>query len=325
MNLYREVELATLVSSPPRGQEWVHEVKFDGFRLLGFFVNGEVLLRTRNCKDWTDRFPSIVGAMKTLPVQSVVIDMEAAVSINGKTSFQELQNALGERGRGPSIVAYVFDILHLNGVDLRSQPLLERKTRLRSLLKSATKRKTLLYSDHFIGDGARIFKQTCRLGLEGIVSKQAKSTYAPGRQKSWLKTKCTLRQEFIILGFSQSRSGPRAIGALYLGYLRQSRLHYAGKVGTGFTMKSAHELAERFRSMRVSAATLTRGEMRGMSANEYQSVGWIRPSLLCEVAFTEWTNDGRVRHPSFQGLREDKNAADVKQEVPTHANATRHP
>src|SRR5678816_2935223 len=249
MKVYHTVQLATLVASPPRGEDWVHEVKFDGFRLLGFLADGEARLVTRNRKDWTDRFPSIVDAMKALRVQSVVMDMEAAVTINGKTSFQELQNALGGRGTASTIVGYVFDILHLNGEDLRPLPLLDRKRRLQSLLHAATKRKVLIYSDHFTGDGEKIFEHTCRLGLEGIISKQAKSLYAPGRQKSWLKTKCTLRQEFIILGFSQSRSGPRAIGALYLGYTKQGTLRYAGKVGTGFTMQSAHELAERFGSM----------------------------------------------------------------------------
>jgi bifunctional non-homologous end joining protein LigD len=316
LNLYRAVQLATLVSSPPRGEDWVHEVKFDGFRLLGFVADGDARLITRNCKDWTGRFPSIVDAMKALRVQSVVMDMEAAVTVNGKTSFQELQNALGDRGTASTIVGYVFDILHLNGEDLRPLPLLDRKQQLQLLLESATKKKVLIYSDHFTGDGARIFDQTCRLGLEGIISKRAQSPYVPGRQKSWLKTKCTLRQEFIILGSSQSRSGPRAIGALYLGYTKQGKLRYAGKVGTGFTMKSAHELAERFELMPALGATLTRSEMQGISSGEYKSINWIKPVLLCEVAFTEWTNDGRIRHPSFQGLREDKSAADVKQEVP---------
>ncbi len=175
MHVYRAVQLATLVASPPRGEDWVHEVKFDGFRLLGFLADGEARLVTRNCKDWTDRFPSIVDAMVALRVKSVVMDMEAAVTIDGKTSFQELQNALGERGTASTIVGYVFDILHLNGEDLRPLPLLDRKRRLQSLLQSQAKKKVLIYSDHFTGDGAKVFEHTCRLGLEGIICKQAKS------------------------------------------------------------------------------------------------------------------------------------------------------
>jgi bifunctional non-homologous end joining protein LigD len=161
-----------------------------------------------------------------------------------------------------------------------------------------------------------MFEHACRMGLEGIISKEAQGRYLPGRQRGWLKIKCTLRQEFIILGFSQSRSGPRALGALYLGYVKDGKLHYAGKVGTGFTMESAGRLAERFARIRTKTPTLTRTETRGLSSREYQAIGWVKPSLLCEVAFTEWTNDGRIRHPSFQGLREDKKATEVKQEVP---------
>jgi bifunctional non-homologous end joining protein LigD len=321
---YREVELATLVSAPPRGDDWVHEIKFDGFRLLGFISEGAVCLRTRNGKDWTNRFPSIMGAMQALVLQSAVFDMEAVVIVDGKTDFQHLQNALGEGGNASDVVAYIFDILHLNGEDLRRLSLIDRKKKLQSVLQSRRKKEVLLYSEHFTGSGARVFQQSCRLGLEGIVSKQAASPYTPGRQRTWLKTKCTLRQEFIILGFSRSRSGPRAIGALYLGYVKRDDLQYAGKVGTGFTMRSALELAERFASIPAAKPTLSRSDMRGLSRREYESISWIKPSILCEVAFTEWTNDGRIRHPSFQGLREDKNARDVKQEVPMQTQSTIH-
>jgi bifunctional non-homologous end joining protein LigD len=321
MERYPTVQLATLVSAPPTGRDWIHEIKFDGFRLLGFVCRGVSRLRTRNGKDWTDRFPTITKALESLTVQTAVIDMEAVVVINGRSSFQHLQKALGEGGNPSEIVGYAFDLLYLDGEDITRLPLLDRKEKLKQTLDKP-KRKGLLYTKHLEGDGAQIFQQSCRMGLEGIVSKDAQSRYTPGRQKAWLKTKCTSRQEFIILGFSQSRSGPRAIGALYLGYTKSGKIQFAGKVGTGFTMKSAHDLAQRFASVKTSTPTLTRSETRGVSTREYESIAWVKPSILCEVEFTEWTNDGRVRHPSFQGLREDKAAGEVRKEeaVPT-ANA----
>jgi bifunctional non-homologous end joining protein LigD len=164
-------------------------------------------------------------------------------------------------------------------------------------------------------------KQACAKGLEGIISKRADAPYVAGRQKTWLKVKCALRQEFIIVGYSVAKTGGRALGALYLGYRKDRALVYAGKVGTGFTMKSARELVERLRKVAVSEPVLTRAETRGMGAVEWKTVHWVRPTLLCEVAFTEWTEDGRIRHPSFQGLREDKDAAEVKQEKPAHVSS----
>jgi len=322
---YSDVELATLVDAPPEGMHWIHEVKFDGFRLLGFMCGKHAQLRTRNHKDWTSRFPVIAASLEKLGAEDVVVDMEAVVIENGKSSFQTLQNALSGEGDPGRIVAYVFDLLHLNGEDVTHLPLLERKARLKTLLHRSGRRSALFYSDHVEGHGKKMFAEACRMGLEGIVSKEARGPYRPGRQRSWLKTKCTLRQEFIILGFSQSRSGPRAIGALYLGYRKNGELRYAGKVGTGFTMKSAEELAGRFALIPSATPAIPRTLTGGMSSREYHSIGWLRPALLCEVAFTEWTHDGRIRHPSFQGLREDKEAKDVKQEVPMPTRASTAP
>jgi bifunctional non-homologous end joining protein LigD len=161
-----------------------------------------------------------------------------------------------------------------------------------------------------------MFVQACGKHLEGIVSKKADAPYIAGRQKTWLKSKCAQRQEFVILGFSDARKGERALGALYLGYRRDGALRYAGKVGTGFTMKSARDLAARFATLAVRKPVLTRAESGGLTAREYEAIRWVKPVLLCEVAFTEWTQDGRIRHPSFQGLREDKDARDVRKETP---------
>jgi bifunctional non-homologous end joining protein LigD len=316
MQRYPEVELATLVDQPPEGDQWVHEIKFDGYRLLGFVSGGEARLRTRNGKDWTERLPSLVSALKKLKVKDAVLDMEAVVlDAEGKSSFQALQAALGDGGKRDRIVAYVFDLLHLDGKDLTRLPLTERKAKLAELLKKSRAGPALRYSEHVVGQGHEMFTKACERGLEGIVSKQADAFYIPGRQRSWLKIKCSQRQEFIILGYSAARSGDRALGALYLGYRKDGKLRYAGKVGTGFSMKGARDLVERFKKLAAGKPVLTRVETE-LPAGEWQSIHWIKPVLLCEVAFTEWTQDGRIRHPSFQGLREDKDASAVKKETP---------
>jgi len=240
----------------------------------------------------------------------VILDAE------GKSSFQALQAALGGGGNREKIVAYVFDLLHLDGKDLTALPLTVRKEKLHALLKTSGQNSAVRYSEHIVGQGGEMFAKACARGLEGIVSKKADAPYTAGRQKDWLKTKCAQRQEFIILGYSAARTGDRALGALYLGYRKDGALRYAGKVGTGFSMKSAHDLAERFAKLAVTKPVLTRAEMGGLTAGEWQSIRWIKPVLLCEVAFTEWTEDGRIRHPSFQGLREDKDAGEVKKETP---------
>ncbi len=218
MELYPDVQLATLVDEPPQGEEWLHEIKFDGYRLLGFVSGGAAALRTRNGKDWTESFPSLAAAMEKLKVKDAVLDMEAViVDEQGKSSFQALQAALGDGGKPEKIVAYVFDLLHLDGKDLTRLPLTERKEKLENLLKKSKQDRWLRYSAHIAGEGDAMFAKACEAGLEGIISKRANAPYVAGRQKSWLKIKCSLRQEFIILGFSDARTGGRALGALYLG------------------------------------------------------------------------------------------------------------
>jgi bifunctional non-homologous end joining protein LigD len=317
MQRYPEVELATLVEAPPDGGQWLHEIKFDGYRLLAFVSGGVAGLRTRNGKDWTESFPSLTAALGKLKAGNAVLDMEAVIlDEQGKSSFQALQGALGDGGSPGKIVAYVFDLLHLDGKDLTRLKLTERKQKLQSLLQQSKQESWLRYSEHVIGQGTEMFAKACETGLEGIVSKQCDAPYETGRQKSWLKIKCTRRQEFVILGFSDARTGGRALGALYLGYHKNGALHYAGKVGTGFSMKSARDLADRLATMTTEKPVLTRAETVGLPAAEWRSVHWIKPTLLCEVAFTEWTHDGRIRHPSFQGVREDKDAGEVKKETP---------
>jgi bifunctional non-homologous end joining protein LigD len=321
MKRYFEVQLATLVDTPPEGAQWLHEIKFDGYRLLGYVSGGASRLLTRNGKDWTNHFPSLSAAIEKLPVKNAVLDMEAVVlDEDGKSSFQSLQAALGEAGNRGNIVAHVFDLLHIDGTDLTQKPLLERKERLQILLKS--NKLPLRYSGHVLGEGAEMFAKACETGLEGILSKQANAPYVAGRQRSWLKIKCSRRQEFIIVGFSDARKGERALGALYLAYKKNGVLHYAGKVGTGFSMRSAREIAGRLTKIGVKTPVLSRGETVGLAAGEWRAVHWVEPVLLCEVAFTEWTGDGHIRHPSFQGLREDKDASQVKKEQPMPTSTT---
>ncbi len=314
---YPEVQLATLVDDPPQGDDWLHEIKFDGYRLLGFVSDGTSALRTRNGKDWTEKFPSLTTAMNKLKAQDAVIDMEAVIlDAQGKSSFQSLQEALGDGGKPEKIVAYVFDLLYLDGKDLTHLPLTQRKELLEGFVTKSKQDRWLKYSAHIAGEGQALFSEACKKGLEGIISKRANAPYSAGRQKSWLKIKCSLRQEFIILGFSDAHTGDRALGALYIGYRKDGALRYAGKVGTGFSMKSARELADQFKGLAIEKPTLARSETQGLSAGEWKTIHWIDPSLLCEVAFTEWTQDGLIRHPSFQGLREDKGALEVHQETP---------
>jgi bifunctional non-homologous end joining protein LigD len=324
MRDYPGVELATLVDRPPEGESWIHEIKFDGYRLLGSVSGGAARVRTRNGQDWTEKFPILVEGLEKLKVKDAVLDMEAVVlDKNGKSSFQGLKSALGSGGDAGNIVAFAFDLLHLDGRKLVDLPLAGRKEKLEALLKKSKGPAALRYSDHITGHGGDMIARSCGMGLEGIVSKRADAKYRAGRQKSWLKSKCGLRQEFVILGYSSARRGGRSLGALYLGYHKSGRMHYAGKVGTGFTMQSAKEIAARLDKIAVKKPVMERKEMDPLLPGEWREIHWTKPVLLCEVAFTEWTDGGHVRHPSFQGLREDKDARAVKKEEPVHVDGTK--
>ncbi|MGJ5818841.1 DNA ligase D [Paludibaculum fermentans] len=323
MEEYPEVQLATLVDAAPEGRNWVHETKFDGYRLLGLLAGGTVRLRTRNGHDWSERFPAISEALGHLKAKTAVVDMEAVVlDQGGKSNFQALQAALGAGGQPDEITGFAFDLLYLDGQELASRPLMERKEKLRNLLRKSKPGGALRYSEHLESDGRQVYAKACDLGLEGIISKRVDAPYVAGRQQSWLKVKCTLRQEFIITGYSAARSGERALGALYLAYKQGSGLRYAGKVGTGFSLASAKELVRRFKPVLTSKPSISKAERDTAAAHEFAGIQWVRPTFLCEVEFTEWTKDGRIRHPSFQGLREDKAAMQVKKETPKPVTET---
>jgi bifunctional non-homologous end joining protein LigD len=318
---YPGAELATLVDAPPRGDEWLHEIKLDGYRLLAFLADGAVKLITRNGNDWTAKFASISAAVRRLKAKQAVLDMEAVVmDTDGKSSFQAMQRSLGENGKPELITAYVFDVLHLDGLDVSPEPTIARKQKLEALLKKSTGAAALRYSDHVVGHGNDMIAKACSMGLEGVVSKLADAPYRRGRQPDWLKSKCIKRQEFVIIGYTPARSGGRAIGALHLGYNEGGKLRYAGKVGTGFGMKAAEELRGRLSKLETNSPASDK-----VPRSVLKTAHWVQPRMLCEVSFTEWTEDGHIRHPSFQGLREDKTAAQVTLEKPVHLKSNSSP
>ena len=303
-------QLATLVSDPPRGDDWVHEIKLDGYRILLRIERGRVKLLTRNRQDWTARFPAVAEAAAALPVKEALLDGEIVVLDRaGVSSFQALQQA-DQLEKGKTLVYVAFDLLFLDGRDLRPLPLVERKARLASLLKG--RRGRLRYSEHFDVPGERVYERACRLGLEGIIAKRKHAPYTSGRGPAWLKVKCVARQELVIGGYTDPDGARAEFGSLLLGvHDRDGRLVYAGRVGTGFDHATLENLGARLRKLerRVSpfAADGPRPPARGAH--------WVKPELVAEVAFTEWTRDGLLRHPAFQGLREDKPAAQIVRET----------
>jgi bifunctional non-homologous end joining protein LigD len=310
----KSLQLAQLVDEAPDGDEWLHEQKFDGYRILAEMDGRKLRLLSRRFNDWTAQFPTVVDAVAALPVKSVLLDGEVCVVMpDGRTSFQALQNAFGRRDA--NIVYFVFDVLAIDGEDLTKLSLEARKQRLAKLV--GKKQGVIRYSDHVIGNGAAFFELACKKGLEGIVSKKRDAPYAPGRGKSWLKTKCTLRQEFVIGGYTDPEGARTHIGALLVGYHEGGKLVYGGKVGTGFGMKDLVEIKRALSPLETTKSPFTPEPSRAWTGPNRH---WVSPVLVAEVVFSEWTNDGRLRHPSFQGLRADKPAADIVREAAAHVN-----
>ena len=306
-------QLATLVAAPPDGDEWLHEQKLDGYRIQARIDGGEVKLLSRRGNDWSKRIPALVRALRSLSLERALLDGEVVLLREGLSDFQALQNALSE-GSESECVYCVFDCLHLDGRDLRALPLLERKQRLRDALRGADAR--IQYSDHMVGHGAEFFRGACELGAEGTVCKRAEAPYASGRGRTWLKVKCTARQEFVIGGYTAPAGARKHLGALLLGvYDEGGELRYAGKVGTGFDARSLGELAARLGPLEQPRAPFA-DPPRGSAA---RGVRWVRPELVAEVELVERTRAGRVRHAAFRGLREDKPAKQVKLEIPVSA------
>jgi len=310
---FQPVQLATLVDHVPAGARWLHEMKYDGYRTLVAVGGGEARGYTRSGLDWSDRFPDILAEATGLDCGSALIDGESVVlDEEGKSSFQALQAAL--KGNRKAIVYYAFDLLALDGEDLTRLPLVERKEKLRALVGEG--QGPIRYSDHIVGRGEELFDRFCGAGLEGVVSKRVDSRYVGTRGKSWVKTKCIRRQEFVIVGWTPSDKA-RGFRSLLLGINEKGALRYAGKVGTGFTADEIERLSALMEKLAVKKATVAapRAAVRGAH--------WIKPRLVAEIAFTEFTDEGVLRHPSYLGLREDKNpeAVVVESEAPVEEMA----
>jgi bifunctional non-homologous end joining protein LigD len=303
-------QLATLVDEVPTGDGWVFETKFDGYRMLARVDRGRVRWISRNRKDWSEHFDELTPAVAALKVEDAIFDGEVVVlRPDGSTSFQDLQSAFGG-DRRVRLSYVVFDLLHLNGHDLRGVPLVERKRLLRDLLAHVQPSNPVQFSEHVEGSGAAVFRAACRAHLEGVIAKRADAPHRETRTREWLKIKCGQRQEFVIVGFTEPQGRRVGFGALALAVHDHGALRYAGRVGTGFDFALLESLRARLDRLRVDEPPV-RGPL---SADARRGVKWVEPKLVAEVGFTAWTADGQLRHPTFEGLREDKSPREVVRE-----------
>jgi bifunctional non-homologous end joining protein LigD len=303
--------LATLVAAPPAGEDWVHEIKFDGYRIQARIDDDNVKLITRSGLDWTQRFGTFSALLRKMHQGKALIDGEiVAEDRDGYSSFTELAAAL-KAGQSERFVFQCFDLLHLDGFNLMPATLLDRKNALRQLIGAHATSSQIRYSDHLTGDGARMLAEACRLGLEGIISKRADLPYRSGRNDDWLKSKCIQVDEFVIIGYVVSNVSANAVGALVVGYFERKRLMYAGRVGTGFTQKTAAELMRTLRPLRIPAPAIA----DPLTNEQRKGVVWVKPALVAQVEYRAWTADNLLRHAAFKGLREDKPPTTVKRPV----------
>jgi bifunctional non-homologous end joining protein LigD len=316
-------ELATLVDEAPAGDDWVHEIKLDGYRVLARLDRGEVQLLTRSGQDWTARMPALRQALERVDVKEAMVDGElVALGPKGISDFQLLQNSLKE-GHDSALVYYAFDLLHDDSGHLVEQPLVQRKSRLRELLERHERQLAgqVRFSAHVVGSGPAFFENACKLGLEGTIAKRATSPYRSGRGRDWLKIKCTQRQELLIVGYTEPSGSRSHLGALLLGTRQDGELRYAGKVGTGFSEQSLAELSQKLKRLAADAPPVTNPP----KGAEGRRAHWVKPELVAEISYTEMTKDGLLRHPVFHGLRDDKPAREVKLETPRKSAAGDYP
>ena len=309
-----EPELATLTRDRFSDPAWIYERKLDGERCLAFRDGDEVRLMTRNRKIVSSTYPELVEAFMAQQSGDFVLDGEVVAFYDGQTRFAQLQQRMqvarpsAELLRTVPVQYYLFDVLWADGTDLRRQPLRERNQRLHQLLDFAD---PLRFTEHRVGDGVEFYSEACRLGWEGLIAKRADAPYQAGRTKDWLKFKCENNQELVIGGYTDPQGSRIGLGALLLGvYDSDGQLVYAGKVGTGFNQQTLHLLHDELSAMEQDRSPFDRGCPR------QAGVHWVKPRLVAQIGFSEWTTDGRLRHPRFQGLRRDKSPADVIREVP---------
>ena len=304
-----EPQLATLVDAVPAGPGWVFEMKLDGYRAIATVDGGKVQLASRTGKEWSDRFQVIAQALARVRVKDAVLDGEICyLGDDGRTRFQGLRECSLRQGSESPRLHDLRRPLSRRRRSARDRPLLERKEILATLL--AGERLPLRLCQHMEGDGQANYGEACRLDLEGVIAKRADAAYASGRTRSWLKIKCGKRQEVVILGFTAPKGRRSGLGAIVVGVrgtAGKGSLRYVGKVGTGFSAKTLTDLHRKLK-------TIVRTTPPVSDAPRMRDVTWVEPELVCEVRFTEWTNDGALRHPAFMGLREDKPAADVVRE-----------
>ncbi|HWT62518.1 MAG TPA: DNA ligase D [Ochrobactrum sp.] len=306
MPQFIEPQLATLVSAAPEGSRWIHEIKFDGYRIQTHVSDGNVVLYSRSGLDWTEKFgQAITKDILATGLDNAILDGEIVVeSEAGLSDFSALQSDLSE-GRSDRFAYYLFDLLYLNGRDLRQVPLVERKALLAKFISRSMT--TLRYSEAFDADGEAVLNNACGLGLEGIVSKLGDGLYSSGRSKDWRKSKCIGRQEFVIAGFVPSSATRDAIGSLLLGVQEKEGLVSVGRVGTGFSVKLAKDLYKKLNAMRREKSPFA----MALTAEEKRGAIFVTPQLVAEIDFRAWTADRRLRHASFRGLRDDKVAKEV--------------
>jgi DNA ligase D-like protein (predicted ligase) len=312
-----EPQLSKLATKAPSGPQWVHEIKFDGYRMAARLDHGDVKLLTRSGLDWTGKYPAISAAFAKLKVKTAYIDGElCGIRPDGVTSFEIMQQ-VSDSGGG-HLTYFAFDLLELNGENVARLPLGERKGQLAALLKESPA--GISYSEHAQEDGEAFRRAACEHGLEGIVSKRLDRPYLPGDRGAWVKTKCLNRAEFVIVGWSDPEGSRPFIGALLLGYYEpDGRLLYAGRVGTGMPVSTLQMLRERLRPLTIKKMPLSdppprRQRFGGPLA--LSKVHWAQPELVAEITYMTWSADGLLRHTVFVGLREDKPAREVRRERP---------
>ena len=309
-------QLATLVETPPREGDWLYEIKFDGYRIVTRIDGKKIQLITRNGHDWTAKLPTLAKALADLKIPTAWLDGEIVVADeNGIPNFQALQNAF-DTAKTQQIIYYVFDLPFYDGHDLRNVPLIERRALLKSILTN-TNSDFVRYSDTFDAPASEVVSSACRIGLEGVIGKRKDSLYRSRRSSDWIKLKCTQRQELVIGGYTDPKGSRLGIGSLLLGvHDDEGNLLYAGKVGTGFSDKTLADLRQK-----LDAVASDRNPFSSETDIDKQA-HWVKPTLLAEVSFSEWTNTGRIRHSVFHGLRTDKNAKAIVREKPAAQQGT---